>query len=216
MSTRRIPGWSVTTDEEFVPVDPGELRRLDDARTIGEPVTFGQPAIERRLDLDPELRHHVDRMVAEAHAAGLAEGHAAGVAETVERLDRLSQAVTLTVTDVEERMEETRQTTVGGVIELATSIAEAVLGRTPHDDGAALLRRVEEALDLLDERPLTLSVSPIDLDVAEQAASSIEDLAVESDPGLQAGEARLRGGWSHADLTRAAAWDAVRRHLDDD
>ncbi len=215
MSTRRIPASSVTTDEEFEPIDPGELKRLADARTIGEPLTFGQPAIERRLHLDPDLRAHVDRLVDEAHAAGFAEGHAAGVDETNARLDRLAQAITLTITDVEERMEQARQSTAGGVVELATAIAEVVLGRTPHDDGAALLRRVEEAMDLLDERPLVLSVSPDDLAVAEQAAAAIDDLTVEADASLQPGEARLRGGWSHADLTRAAAWESIRRHLDD-
>ena len=215
MSTRRIPASSVSTDEEFEPIDPGELKRLADARTIGEPLTFGQPAIERRLRLDPDLTAYVDRLVRESQEAGYAEGHAAGVAEANERLDRLAQAITLTIPDVEERMEQARQSTTGGVVELATAVAEVVLGRTPHDDGAAVLRRVEEAMDLLDERPLVLSVSPDDLDVAEQAADDLDDLSVEADASLQPGEARLRGGWSHADLTRAAAWESIQRHLDD-
>ncbi|MEO1062699.1 MAG: FliH/SctL family protein [Actinomycetota bacterium] len=215
MSTRRIPSWSVTTDEEFEPIDPGDLRRLADARTIGEPMTFGQPALERRLDLDPELRAYVTQRIAEAHAAGVAEGHMAGVIESTDRVDQLAQAVTLTITDVEERMEQARQATTGGIIDLSVSIAEVVLGRTPHDDGATMLRRAEEALDLLDERPLTLTVSPIDVELVEAAAAGLEDVVIATDASLQPGEAQLRGGWSHADLTRAAAWEAIRRHLDD-
>jgi flagellar biosynthesis/type III secretory pathway protein FliH len=120
------------------------------------------------------------------------------------------------VTDVEERMEEARQATVGGLLDLSTAIAEAVIGRTPHDDGASLVRRVEEAMDLLDERPLTLAVSATDEEVVRRAAEGIDDLTVEVDPGLSPGEGRIRGGWSFADLTHAAAWEAIRRHLDDD
>ncbi|MEM9609614.1 MAG: FliH/SctL family protein [Actinomycetota bacterium] len=215
MSTRRIPAASVDANDPTELVDDGRDRRLGNSTIAGEPVPFAHPPVERRLSSDPELRGLVDRLVAEAYDAGRADGLATGREEGASSIDRLAQAITLTVTDVEERMEEARQATVGGLLDLAIAIAEAVIGRTPHDDGAALVRRVEEAMDVLDERPLTLAVSASDEEAVRGAAEGIEDLAVEVDPSLSPGEGTLRGGWSFADLTHAAAWDAIRRHLDD-
>lgn len=215
MNARRIPAASVDVGDSPEGVDDGRDRLLGNSTLADEPVPFAHPPVEQRLLSDPELSALVDRLVSEAYNTGRTEGLTAGRQGCAADTDRLAQAITLTVTDVEERMEEARQATVGGLLDLAVAIAEAVIGRTPHDDGAALVRRVEEAMDLLDERPLTLSVSATDESSVRAAASGLDDLTVEVDRSLSPGEGRLRGGWSFADLTHAAAWEAIRRHLAD-
>lgn len=213
MASRRIPAASVDAGHDDDLAHAGEARRLTTTVLGGSGLPVSHPPVAQRLASDSELARHVEQLVAEAFEAGRAEGRREGADEQAARLEHLAQAVTLTVTDVEERIEEARQAAVGGMLDLAVAIAEVVIGRTPHDDGAAVLRRVEEALEHLDERPLTLMVSPVDETAARTAADAIEDLAVEVDGSLAPGEARLRGGWSSADLTHGAAWEAVRRQL---
>lgn len=225
MKSRRIPGAAVAgagdAPAPFRPMHriPSPAIAFDDTAEESIPDDlpavrpFGQPSVDERLRLDPELHAHVDRIVAQARADGEREGREAGRAEAEQRIDSLSRSVALSVSEIEDRLEHTRQANIGGLIDLAKAIAKQVIGRTPHDAGAALLARLEEVADLLDERPLTIRVSPTDADVIRAAKKGHPDLAVDVDASLQPGEAVVTGGWSHADLTHAAAWEALERHL---
>jgi flagellar biosynthesis/type III secretory pathway protein FliH len=55
--------------------------------------------------------------------------------------------------------------------------------------------------------------NPADLELLTAGLASV-DITVVPDPALQPGEARVVGPWAHADLTREAAWAAVREVLD--
>ncbi len=184
-----------------------------DGTTIG--VAVGQPPVQRRLDLDPELAAHVTKLVAQAHTAGHLAGRAEGERAAMERADQLARSVALAVGEIEHVLERDRQAATGGIVELAVAIAETVIGRTPHDGGAAVVARIADALDHLDERPLTVRVAEDDLSAVRAAAEGLDDVVVQADASLSPGEARVSGAWSHADLTRAAAWAAIQRMLDE-
>ena len=126
----------------------------------------------------------------------------------------LGRAITLACAEMVESLDSARRANVGGMVELARCMAELVMGRTPHDGGAAVLNRLREALERLDERELTISVNPEDVAMVSQGLSTELGLTISGDPSLAPGEARIRGGWSHADLTHAAAWAAVQNAVD--
>ncbi len=185
------------------------------AAVVGEEArTFGQPSVERTAELDPRVRQVIDAERRRAHDAGYAAGVAEATAHLDERIGTLARAVTLACGELLEQLDSTRQATVGGVVALAEDIARVVIGRTPHDGGAAALDRVEAALERIDDRPVRVLVHPDDHDLMATALAGRPELSVSDDPSLLPGEVRLRGGWSQADLTRAAAWEAVRTALE--
>ena len=98
-------------------------------------------------------------------------------------------------------------------IDTAVAIAEFVLGRAPHDDGAALARRIAEALPALDDDELTIAIHPQDWDAVGEAVQLPAGVTIERDPALRPGEARITGRWAQADLTREAALAVAREVL---
>lgn len=192
------------------------MTRRITAAMLGEQArTIGQPPTERVLDLDPQLRAYLEAERQKAYASGYETGRSEGTAETLNRSDALARAITLACAETVEHLESARRANIGGMVDLARAMAEVVLGRTPHDGGAAVLARTREVLERLDERELAISVHPDDLQLVASGLSDHLGATVNPDPSLQPGEARVRGGWSHADLTRAAAWDAVQAAIDD-
>jgi flagellar biosynthesis/type III secretory pathway protein FliH len=110
-------------------------------------------------------------------------------------------------------MAAARQDRAAEVIQVALAITEQVLGREPHDGGLVLLQRLREALERLDDAPLRVWVSPADLDVVRAGVGGAQGVAVEADPALQPGEARVQGPWSRAELGYADAFAIVREAL---
>jgi flagellar biosynthesis/type III secretory pathway protein FliH len=190
-----------------------QSRRLS-ATALGEEAqSFGQPPIDKTLELDPRLRALLDEETRRAREQGYAEGLREGRTETDGHVERLAAAVALAASETTAKIDEARRATIGGVVALAEAIAEAVIGRTPHDDGQTVLSRTEEALELLEDRPLTIYVCPTEESFVARATAGRDGLVVRADAGLQRGEARIDGTWSHADLTREAAWDRIRQSL---
>jgi len=188
-------------------------RRLDGAAVAGEAHAFGQPPAPKTLELDPRLRALLDDETGRARDAGYALGLVDGQAQAGARVESLAAAIALAAAETGAQIAEARRSTIGGVVALAEAIAEAVIGRTPHDGGHSTLARVEQALEHLEDRPLTIVVHPVDEELLARALEGRSGLAVRADGRLTPGEARLEGGWSHADLTREAAWAAVREAL---
>lgn len=182
-----------------------------DARSIGAP----------ELALDPFTRSQVELASEHAYREGLAEGRRGAVADAEQQaratasriVAALEQAVGATV----EQVRALREQQALADVELARRIAEAVLGREPHDAGLALLARCQMALAAIDDRPLELRCNPDDAPViAEGLDGRTHDLSVVEDASLATGEAVISGRWARAELTREAAWALVAQALAND
>jgi flagellar biosynthesis/type III secretory pathway protein FliH len=94
------------------------------------------------------------------------------------------------------------------MVDLAVGLAEFVLGHAGHDGGEALMRRLGQALSLLDDRNLVVAMNNEDIALAEQIDAA--GIVIVADPDLAPGEARVTGEWARADLTRQAALEILR------
>lgn len=163
--------------------------------------------------LDPIVRDRVDQAAQRAYV----EGHAAGVAEgrrlALEAAEQLSAAIRASAEEASLRLLAARQERASEVIELAMVVATAVIGQQPHDDGRALLGRVHESLEQLDDEPLTVFVSPDDLDYVQQGLTGFRGVTVLPDERIAPGDGQIEGPWSYVDLSVGAALEAIREAL---
>lgn len=170
-----------------------------------------------REELDPVVRATVEQARAEAYARGHQDGYAEGRAETerasAERIAALGAAIEAALHRAAMEVRATGGATVAATIDLALAIAEHVVGREPHDGGAAISEQVRQALEELEDPAPTVCVHPGDTAVVTTALASHRAVAVEPDPTLRPGEARIRGDWARAELTYDAAFTAMRREL---
>lgn len=169
---------------------------------------------------DPVVRDLLDRATAEAYERGLREGHergaAAGAARSIERLDELRGAIVAAVEGAARAVRASCDDTVEAAFELATAMAAGILDHEPHDGGTAVAARIRETLGLLEDPTPVVQVSVADRDLVTAALVDLRAVTVTVDPGLAPGEARIRGGWADADLTREAAFSSIRRALHGD
>ncbi len=188
---------------------PGSHLRSDRPQPGPNPGrAVGQLDPRETLALNPDLADWVGRQIAEAYERGREEGRTMAA----DRVDQLGAAITMASSRVSEFTETERIAATNTVIELSERIATLVLGRTPHDGGEAVLARVRRVLEDHDDGPYTIEVNPDDLALVS-AAITDDSVSVRPEPRLGPGEARVHGAWSHADLTRAAIWDAIRGSL---
>lgn len=166
---------------------------------------------------DVGLDHHA-AVLAEAeqrafdagHAAGFRDGHARGVEEGRRDLAVVAGVITQAVEDVRATLAASRQELGAEVRRLALDVARAVCERGVTDDGVALAERVELALSRIDDAPLRVHVNPTELVALQDLlAGQLRSVDVVPDATLGAGEARILGPWSDADLTWDATWEAV-------
>lgn len=174
-------------------------------------------AAARPDELDPVVRSLIDEARAAAYERGLREGHERGRAERAraddERIERLAAAVGAAVEQGVRAVRAACDEAVGAAFTLAVAMAGAILDHEPHDGGAAVAHRVRATLGQLDEPAPVVRVAPADVDALRAATADLSAVVVEPDPALAPGEARIHGTWAEADLTRAAAFDALRREL---
>jgi flagellar assembly protein FliH len=166
------------------------------------------------LPIASDLRELIDDSVDEAKRAGHREGYEAGYRAASERVAMLTAAVREGTSAATEALRAARSGIADEVLSLALEIAEQVIGREPHDSGRALAERVAQALAEVDDAPLTLTVNPTDADVVRASLPPGVDLTLVADETVTEGEAFVRGPWSNVEITRGAAWFAVRRALD--
>ena len=177
-------------------------RRMDDGR--------------RSSDREREARHPAE--VDAAYESGLAEGRRAAEADGLAAmpkvgaaLDRATAELALAITD---RTAGDAETLLG----YATEIARWILGRELQADPAAVIGRIQGALDGLNPNGrLVVRVAPATADIVRRWAEG-RDADVVADPALAPGEARIAAGDAAADLTWAQAFHRVREALglDDD
>lgn len=177
---------------------------LADARPLGAPA----PA------LDAFTRARVDEAAAAAYERGLADGAERARAHAAAAAARLASALESACAAASTEVRGLRAAQIDADIELASAIAEAILGREPSGDAAALLTRVRTALERIDDTDLTIHAHP---EHAEALAAALRGTGVaatvHADGGLGPDEARITGRWARADLTRAAALATVRAAL---
>lgn len=170
-----------------------------------------------RDQLDPVVRDLLDKATAEGYERGLRDGHAQGVAaaeaRSVAQLDQLTASVTGAVEQAARMAKDACDQDIESAFELAMAIAEAVIGHQPHDGGEVVAERVRETLGLLADPTAVVRVNPDEQELVATALGDLSGVIVEADPMLGPGEARVRGGWAEADLTRATAFAAIRRDL---
>jgi flagellar biosynthesis/type III secretory pathway protein FliH len=197
------------------------LSRLLSRPAVREaPATLAPPG----PSIDPVLRALIDRAAAEAYERGRAEGRREGLqagrteaeAAVAGRVEQLRAVLVPALDLVAAEARLAREERARVVAELAAAAAEAVLGREPREGGQALLVRVRDALAALDDAALVVRASPDDAELLRRGLADVGGAVVEVDESLPAGDARILGGWARAELTRAAAWAAVREVLDGD
>jgi flagellar biosynthesis/type III secretory pathway protein FliH len=198
------------------------------SRVLHEPALRSAPRAVADIEpsLDPVVRAVIDRAAAAAYERGHREGREVGRREGRDAVARLGEVVAKSAADLVAAVRSMRVEQATGTVDLATAIAAHVLDREPGDGGEALLGRVRSWLAEIDGGPVELAVSDVDAEVMATAVSAIAGgidrsgaadgggVTVVVDPTLVAGEARLTGAWSLAELSRAARWDEVRQVLD--
>ncbi|MTV27345.1 hypothetical protein FTX61_18280 [Nitriliruptoraceae bacterium ZYF776] len=166
---------------------------------LGEQRTLGSP----RPVLDPVTQRVVDEAVATAEARARAEGEAAGRAAASAALRDAADRVAAAVAELRAEVAAQRTTMVAASLELAEAAAGAVLGASPGPDARALLDRIREATDLLDDDRLELRVGEQDAS-ALTGADLDPRVTLVADPRLAAGDVEVVGPWGRADLRREA------------
>lgn len=184
-------------------------RRAEDVAAIGHTRMIAQSDPEELLALDERLRHYFDSAIESARAEGYAEGRA----EATARSRQIAEAIGLSTAELTDFSATDRRIAVNAVIDLAERIATIVIGRNPHDNGAAALTRIRQVLTDLDDSPFTVSVHPDDLDIVSAGVNG-DSVIVAADVQLLPGEARIRGPWSYSDMTHATVWEAIRTALE--
>lgn len=189
------------------------------SRLLKRPAVAPSPRLLGAPDAapDPFVRERVQRAAAEAYERGVADGRRMGEEEArgaAERAaERMAGAVREAGAVVLAELADLRSAQALADVELACRIAEAVVGHEPHDGGQALLERCREAIAALDDTPLTVHVNTEDAQLLAGALHTNGDVRLVEDASLAPGEARIRGSWGRADLTRDAAWALVRESL---
>ncbi len=175
--------------------------------------TIDGPA--RRLDaptpvLDQATRDLVARAEAEAYARGRADGARESAAAAEHAGRQAATAVTAAVDEVRALLEASAADRARSATEVGRRLAETILGQELQAGGTALLDRVLAAADALDHGPFTVHVAPVDAQVLDGSRDLLPaDTSVQVDDRLTAGEARITGPWSGADLTRDVMLDVL-------
>jgi len=163
--------------------------------------------------LDPATEQVVAERIAQAaeeawrdgYEKGNTDGRAAVNATTTTLRTHLGQMLT--------ELRSQREVATAVHIDVARSLATAVLGATPPDSANTVLTRIGDALALIDDT-VTVYLHPDDA-AAVGTAISDDNVTVATDSRLGLGEVRINGLHGGAQLTReqllnaaAEAWSA--------
>jgi flagellar biosynthesis/type III secretory pathway protein FliH len=174
-------------------------------------VTIDDTAVHRlgapQATLDASTMAVLEAKVAEAGAKAYADGEAAGRAAAAASAARTAQAVEAAVARVHAELVAQREQATRLQLDVAATLAEAVLGRVAPDDAQVVLTRVQAAMALLDDPELTLHLHPEDHAVLVE--HTIPGVTLQADPSVALGDARITGAYAGAELTRTALLAAV-------
>jgi flagellar biosynthesis/type III secretory pathway protein FliH len=171
-------------------------------------VAFGA---ERGLPADVQAL--VAAAAAEAHDRGRREGIEEGAAAAARQSAALAGPVAEAIDEGIEQLRRLRADERAELLELAATIARAVTGGEPTAAGDRLLTDVAAALEALDDAPLVVAVNSRDSKLLADGLAGRPGVSVIEDAKLRPGEARVRGPWAVAELTRDALWSSVGEAL---
>jgi flagellar biosynthesis/type III secretory pathway protein FliH len=171
-------------------------------------VAFGA---ERGLPADVQAL--VAAAAAEAHERGRREGIMEGAAAAARHAAALAGPVAEAIDQGIEQLRRLRAGERAELLELAAAIARAVTGGDPSAGGDRLLGDVAAALEALDDAPLVVAVNSRDSRLLVDGLAGRPGVSVIEDAALRPGEARVRGPWAVAELTRDALWSSVGEAL---
>jgi len=183
-------------------------RVIRSAAVAAAPPAFGNGNGGLRF-VDDATAQLIEEARAEAFAAGRGEGVAAGRAEMEGAIARVEAALHAAVQD----LNDYRARAVAETLDAALEVAEFVVGMLPPDEGAALARRIEDAVAGLDDEDMVVAIHPQDWDSVRESVRLPNGMTMERDPSLRPGEARISGRWATAELTREAALQVAREVL---
>jgi flagellar biosynthesis/type III secretory pathway protein FliH len=189
-----------------------DLRRPTD----GPRLTQVKVSTGSRVIGDPQLALPTPQAIEEANAAAYQRGHqdgrAAGLREASSQAEQLHRSLIDSTTQLARTQRDQRQQLLAGLIDLATDIAGVIIGRTPHDGGAAVADRLQTLMHESAKPPLRVEVSESDHASMEQVLTP-HDTAVAMAPDLSAGDIRVIGEWSHSAATLDSVATTVREAL---
>ena len=183
-------------------------RVIRNAAVAATPPAFGNGNGGLRF-VDDATAELIEAARAEAFAAGRREGVAAGRAEMEGAIARVDAALRTAV----QGLEDYRARAVAETLDAALEVAAFVVGELPPDDGAPLARRIQEAVASLDDEDMVVTIHPQDWDAVSELVRLPNGIAMQRDPALRPGEARISGRWATAELTREAALAVAREVL---
>jgi flagellar assembly protein FliH len=165
------------------------------------PVPVGAPAAR----LPDDVLRIVEAEAAAAFERGRHEGVAQGRAQAHADAASLAAGIQAAAGRLRHDIDARRDADAQRLMAMAVEIARVVTGRDPDGLAAAMVRRITEALQAIDDASVQVFVHPDDCALVR--AAGIDAVA---DPSLRRGDAVLRGRWAEADATSTAIWDAVR------
>lgn len=182
-------------------------RVLHDVDVVAAPRAISPPA---SID-DPAVQALVQRSVEAARVAGMQEGLAQGRAQADQAAASLAASIERAVHQAAASSAAIADHLAARITGLAVEIASRVVADL-DPSGTGIVARVDEALHVLDDRPLVVHVHRDDLALVQAACPPEVEAVVEA--SLQPGEARIEGRWADADLTWNSIWGSVREVLD--
>lgn len=160
-------------------------------------------------ELEALIRARAADAFEQGRCAGFAEGSAAATRQVAELSAGLAGELAAGMQALRAQQEDQRAL----ILELVVQVARAVTQADPGPGGRQVLADVLSALEAVDDTPLTVLAHPDDCALLAAGLAAVAGLSVLADPSVPPGEARLRGPWALAEVTREATWAAVRETL---
>lgn len=173
----------------------------------------GQRLATGEVPLAADVREMIEREREQAYAAGRAAGIAEAAAAELDSAGAAATALRATIEQEVARLRDTQAAHDTSVIELATQIATYVIDAVDTTAVAEVARRIRAALDQIDDSDVVAHVQPDQVDAISRALSGAGVRVVASED-ITAGDVRLVGRWSVADLSTQQRWTAVQELLD--
>lgn len=163
------------------------------------------------------LPEELEALLRARSAEAFQQGRRAGLAEGTELATQGVAAVSASLADDlatgVQALRAHQEAQRASILELALQVARAVTQADPGPGGRQVLADVQGALQAVDDRPLVVTANPDDCPLLTAGLAAVAGLSVVADPSVLPGEARLRGPWAQAEVTRDATWAAVREAL---
>ena len=179
---------------------------------LPSPRLGGRRRLGGQRPLSPEVAAALERARQDGYEAGFADGRAAAISEAQQAARHAAAGIEQAADAAREEVARLAVRDADEIVGLALEIAEAVLYRTPHDDGAAIAQQIQEELERLDDDAVVVYVHDGDAALVRDVVTT-SGVQVHADPALKPGEAKITGRWAEADLTEAEAWRRVRQAL---